>query len=554
MRLRALTGLEREKLENEHAELLRKIAEYKAILADEKLLLGVIKKEITETADKYGDDRRTSIEEKEDSQPIDKRALIAEEEVMIAVTRDGYLKRSSIKSYKSSDSQFPGMKDGDAIVAMNTGLTTDYLICFTNLGNYITVPVHNMTENRWKDEGKHINDFATLGAGEKIFKAIVVHELRDDIFLAILTKFGQIKRMPLSALDLLKRSRPARFMKLLNNDEIVGVEVCNGDSDLLVLTSNGNASLFNENDLSVTSSKAGGVKSIQGLGRNTAVALLAFSEGETTKICLITDKWHYRIADDSRFPKTQRLGKVNNILPCFKGDVHTLVGACKIDKKDEENKVILYLTDKSIVEYVLPDIYLTDASKHAGRNMSIDGVDKKINIDAILYSSIEKVDAKLVSHYVPAEDDYVEEETNNSDSNETNDEVVENTTETSENNVESAKNDIEVAVEAEVNSEETNNNEPSIESNEEEKVEETVVVEKEATPEEAAPKEEAKEEEAVESVEVESLFQDFDDDNPFSDYMSYKAKKAAKARENRANKKKKENSGFEQISIFEDLD
>ena len=101
---------------------------------------------------------------------------------MIALTRDGYLKRSTLKSYRSSgDNPLPGLKDGDELIASGMVNTTDYLICFTNQGNYICVPVHKMTENRWKDEGDHLNAFSTLAAGEKIIKGLAVTDFRDDM-------------------------------------------------------------------------------------------------------------------------------------------------------------------------------------------------------------------------------------------------------------------------------------------------------------------------------------------------------------------------------------
>ena len=190
---------------------------------------------------------------------------------MVSLTRDGYLKRSSIKSYRSSgDNVLPGLKVGDVLVAGGLVSTTDYLICFTNQGNYICVPVHKITENKWKDEGVHLNAFSTLSPGEKIIKGLAITEFRNDLFLGVLTKKGQIKRMPLDGLETSKRSRPIRNMRLTDGDEVVSVQVLSGNSNLLVLTSNGMASLFNENDLNIVTSKAGGVKSIFGLGDNDA--------------------------------------------------------------------------------------------------------------------------------------------------------------------------------------------------------------------------------------------------------------------------------------------
>ena len=227
-------------LENEKVQLLKDIETLKGILEDESKLNRVLVRELKAIADKYGDERRTVIQEKEEIAPIDKRELIAKDDVMIALTRDGYLKRSTIKSYRSSgDNPLPGLKDGDELIAQGLVNTTDYLICFTNQGNYICVPVHKITENRWKDEGNHLNAFSTLNPGEKIIKGLAVSEFRDDIYLGILTKYGQIKRMPLNMIERGKRTRPIRNMRLLNGDEVSDIQVLSGNSNLLVITSNG---------------------------------------------------------------------------------------------------------------------------------------------------------------------------------------------------------------------------------------------------------------------------------------------------------------------------
>lgn len=383
-------------LENEKAQLLKDIETLKGILEDESKLNRVLVRELKAIADKYGDDRRTVIQEKEEIAPIDKRELIAKDDVMIALTRDGYLKRSTLKSYRSSgDNPLPGLKDGDELIASGMVNTTDYLICFTNQGNYICVPVHKMTENRWKDEGDHLNAFSTLAAGEKIIKGLAVTDFRDDIYLGILTKYGQIKRMPLNMIEKGKRSRPIRNMRLLNGDEVADIQVLSGNSNLLVLTSNGNATYFNENELSVLSSKAGGVKSVAGLGKNNAVALIAFDEEEKNKVILFTDKGHYRIFDNAHVNLTARLGKVQNIMPCFKSDIHHVVSAFKLNTKADLLKINLFLSTNEYFTFDLTEFYLSDLAKYAKKNIDIPA---KTEIDSVIDTNIEIVNNKTVSH------------------------------------------------------------------------------------------------------------------------------------------------------------
>ena len=383
-------------LENEKVQLLKDIETLKGILEDESKLNRVLVRELKAIADKYGDDRRTVIQEKEEIAPIDKRELIAKDDVMIALTRDGYLKRSTLKSYRSSgDNPLPGLKDGDELIAQGMVNTTDYLICFTNQGNYICVPVHKITENRWKDEGDHLNAFSTLAAGEKIIKGLAVSDFREDIYLGVLTKYGQIKRMPLNMIEKGKRSRPIRNMRLLNGDEVVDIQVLSGNSNLLVLTSNGNVTYFNENELTVLSSKAGGVKSVAGLGKNNAVALIAFDEEEKNKVIMFTDKGHYRIFDNAHVNLTARLGKVQVVMPCFKSDVHHVVSAFKLNTKADLLKINLFLNNNEYFTFDLEDFYLTDLAKYAKKNIDIPA---KTLVDSVIDTNIEIVNKNTVSH------------------------------------------------------------------------------------------------------------------------------------------------------------
>ncbi len=395
MPLYKLSHTDEEILENERKQLIKDIEELTQILQDPNKLNRVLIKDLKQISAKYGDDRRTEITEKEDEKPIDKRQLIAEEETVVVVSRDGYAKRCSIKSYRGSgDDADPGLKDGDAVVAIGQALTTDYLICFTNIGNYACIPVHKLTENRFKDEGVHLNTLITFAAGEKIVKAIAIHQNRDDMYLAFLTRFGQIKRMAMSSIETVKRSRPARCMKLLSDDEVVGVQVLTGNSNLLVLTSNGMGSLFNENDLTVLGPKAGGVKSISGLGKNQMVALVAAHENERAKVALITDKGHERVLDINRITRTARLGKPQELCPSFKGEPHKLVAAVKIDKDLDLIKLNLHLNDNSIFKLQIDDFRQTEA-KYAKANI---GLPSRTVINYVFDSSIERIDKNNISY------------------------------------------------------------------------------------------------------------------------------------------------------------
>ena len=393
-------------LEKEKQQLEKEIENLKSILEDPNKLNRVLMKDLKNLSEKYGDERRTQIIEKGETKEIDKRELIAKEEVMIAVSYDGYLKRSSIRSYSSSNGELPGLKDGDMLVGYAKAMTTDYVICFTNQGNYAVIPVHSLTDNKWKDEGAHINEFTTLSSGEKIIKVMTLSEMRNDLYLVILTKFGQIKRMAVSTLEMVKKSRPTKYMKLLSNDSITGVELVTGDSDLLVITNNGNCSFFNENELTILGNKAGGVKSVSGLGSNSTVGLLAFDKEEKSKIILITNKGHMRVTDISKFFKTNRLGKVQTILQSFKGDPHSIVSAFKA-KRAEGIEINLYLNDRTTKKLSLTELKNTEA-QYAKKN--IDQMSLKQHVAFAFDGEVDNIGKDNISHPVLVKESKVESE------------------------------------------------------------------------------------------------------------------------------------------------
>ena len=395
MPLYKLSHTDEEVLELERQQLEADIKTLTGILEDPAKLNRVLINDLKQIAKKYGDERRTQIVEKQEVQPIDKRQLIAEEETIVVVSRDGYAKRCSLKSYRGSgDDATPGLKSGDVAIAIGTALTTDYLVCFTNIGNYMCIPVHKLTENRFKDEGVHLNTFVTFGPGEKLIKAIAAHVFRNDIYLALSTRFGQIKRMALSSIESGKRSRPTKCMKLLSGDEVVGVQILTGNSDLLVLTSNGLATFFNENELTILGAKAGGVKSVANLGKNQVVSLLSFDEDERAKVVVVTDKGHQRSIDINKITRTARLGKTTEVCPSFKGDPHRVVSAVKVSKDLESVVLNLHLQDNSLFRATVDDFRQQDA-KYAKKNIDLP---TRSIVNCVYDTTLEIVNKKTVSH------------------------------------------------------------------------------------------------------------------------------------------------------------
>lgn len=401
---------------NEKNELEKTIEYLKSILDDRKKLDRLLVSDLKEIAKKYGVARRSQIIEKEETATIDKRDLIAKEEVVLAVSRDGYIKRSSVKSYKSSgENALPGLKAGDTLVYAANAMSTDYLLCFTSLGYYLFIPVHEINENKWKDEGKHINYLVSLNPNEKIVRAFVVEKFRDDLFIALVTKYGQIKRLPLSLFPVGRYNRPIMCMKLLSGDEVSDVTYTDGDSNLVLFTSDGRASMFNENGLPNASLKSGGVKGFSQLKGDSVVALLSYLKEDTKgKTLLVTDHGCTRILDISNINLTQRLGKVSTVFRSFKTDPHNLVYVRKIDTRTPFMHIRALTNLREIFEFDVDDYHVTPLDRYAKQNLKLN---KRSTIEVVFDENKARIDKKMVSHYVPVvKETFANDSSSNNDS------------------------------------------------------------------------------------------------------------------------------------------
>lgn len=360
-------------LENEKRALEENIEFLNGILSDRNKLNRLLITDLKEISRKYGKDRKTMIEDKEEIGTIDKRDLINKEEVMIAVSRDGYIKYSTNKSYKSSgDNALPGMKDGDACVYAGKAMTTDFLICFTNLGNFLYIPVHQIQETKWLQEGKHINYLINLNPNEKIVRAYVVEKFRDDLFFVLATKHGQVKRLRLSDFQVIRYSKALTCIKLLGDDELADVAFTTGDSYINLFSSEGNAIMYSENELPNAGMRSGGVKGFPKLGKGYVVGILSFEKDKVEgKAILITDKACIRIYDIRKTEITNRLGKVSSVFKSFKSDEHKLVYVRMVDKTEEVARIHFLNNMKEIVDINVDDYHLTPMDYYAHQSVEI---------------------------------------------------------------------------------------------------------------------------------------------------------------------------------------
>ena len=264
MRLARLQGLEREKIEEELAEIRKRIAYFKELLADEKKLMGVIKDELLEIKKKYGDKRRTKLVNGDGE--LDEEALIDEEDVAITLTHMGYIKRVPENTYKAQRRGGKGIlglttRDSDFVKDLIITSTHDDLLFFTDMGKVYKMKGYEVPEASRTAKGTPVINFLNLNSGEKVSAVIPVKEFSQDNYLVMITRSGTIKKTPMSEFDSIRKNGLIAI-NLKDGDKLISVSQSNGDENIYVITKLGKAIAFNENDVRSMGRNAAGVRAI----------------------------------------------------------------------------------------------------------------------------------------------------------------------------------------------------------------------------------------------------------------------------------------------------
>lgn len=257
LQLYRLTNTDIVVLEEECEKLKGLIEECNKILSNETELKNVMKSELREVKKNYAVPRKTEIRDEIVDIKVDAKEMIPDENVVVVVTNDGYVKRVSIKSFKSSDEETT-LKPGDYITAKYLTSTRSNLLLFTNLGNYLFVPVHILPETKWKDLGKHISNTIMIKENEKIVASLIMKDLDKNVTL--FTKNGLIKQVALKDFEVSRYSKPMVAIKLKDNDELINADI--SKDEVLFVTNNGLSLRFNTSEVPVVGTKASGVKGI----------------------------------------------------------------------------------------------------------------------------------------------------------------------------------------------------------------------------------------------------------------------------------------------------
>ncbi len=262
LRLYRLSNTDVKVLKDEYAELLKDINYLNTILSSKEVLISVISKELKEVKEIYGVPRRTVIEDEIEEINIDRISMIPNEACMVSVSKDGYIKRVSLRSYNASDAKLPGFKEKDVIIAYGEAETLDTLLLFTNKGNYAYIPLYEVEEAKWKDLGKHFSTYAKSEGEEKIVSALIVKDFNSYAFITTVSKNGLIKKTPLSDFKLQRYSKVVMAMNLAKDDELVKALITYEGEEVIVTTAHGYYNRYSLAVVSPTSLKSKGIIAI----------------------------------------------------------------------------------------------------------------------------------------------------------------------------------------------------------------------------------------------------------------------------------------------------
>ncbi|PTI38846.1 DNA topoisomerase IV subunit A, partial [Staphylococcus succinus] len=281
LQLYRLTNTDIVQLQEEHDELKALIEQLRNILDNHDALLQVIKEELTDIRKQFKQERLSDIEAEISEIKIDKEVMIPSENVIMSITKHGYIKRTSLRSFNASGVGEVGVKDGDALLKHQEVNTLDTALVFTNKGRYLFIPVHKLAEIKWKDLGQHVSQIVPIDEGEHVIDVFCENEFKPETFYILATRDGMIKKSNVSMFKTSRYNKPLVAMKLKNDDEIINVMRIETPQLLTVLTNKGMSLTYSSDELSDTGLRAAGVKSINLKEADFVILTQLITEGNT---------------------------------------------------------------------------------------------------------------------------------------------------------------------------------------------------------------------------------------------------------------------------------
>ena len=342
LQLYRLSNTDIHELEMESISLKAQIAEFERILTNEKVLNEVIEAELKITQKELGEARKTEIEAEIETIRIDERELISEENTVVGITKEGYVMRSNLRSYSSTKT--PGLKQNDSFIFEEEVTTLDTLLVFTNLGNYIFLPVFKLEEQRWGDLGIYLNNIVPIQRDEVVVKVLKVSDFNTTQEVLLATADGMMKLSKLSDFEVQRYTRPIRAMRLNKGDQLVAVDI-DVQSNIVALTEGGYSLRFKTLELPQYGLQAAGVKSML-LQPKDKVRAAFFLEPED-EIVIFTSRGHIIKESAEGLPLYNRYRRGVLVIDRLKSNPHLIKGGARLSKNQvKEDVEVLLICDK----------------------------------------------------------------------------------------------------------------------------------------------------------------------------------------------------------------
>lgn len=326
LQLYRLTNTDIVTLENEEAALREQIQTLAAIIGDERTMFNLMKKELREVKKQFGNPRLSELQDQAETIEIDTASLIVEEETFVSVTKAGYIKRTSPRSFNASTLEEMGKRDDDQLIFLQNAKTTQHLLLFTNLGNVIYRPVHELTDIRWKDIGEHLSQtLMNFDTNEEIIFAELVENFEEGTYFAV-TKYGQIKRVERKEFTPWRtyKSKSTKYAKLKDAEDVVITVSPVVLDDIMLMTERGYALRFNIEEVPIIGAKAAGVKAVNLKDEDVVVAAFI---SNTSSVYLLTQRGSLKRMATEEIPVTSRAKRGLQVLRELKAKPHRVFEA-----------------------------------------------------------------------------------------------------------------------------------------------------------------------------------------------------------------------------------
>ncbi|WP_301109320.1 DNA topoisomerase IV subunit A [Sporosarcina sp.] len=345
LQLYRLTNTDITELKQEEEELRKLIAELEEILASESKLIAVLVKEIKAIRKQFAEPRRSVIVEKIEELKVDLDILIPSEEVMVSVTKGGYIKRTSMRSYSASNGVGQEMKESDYYLLESAMNTQHHLLLFTSFGNYIYQPVHELPDIRWRDLGQHVSSIVGLEPNEELVDVIGIETFDENLSVLTAASNGNVKLSKLTDFQVQRYNRSYKAMNVKKGETLIGAQVVTGEEDVLLVSKQAYSLRFGLSELAITGIRTGGVRGIHLKPEDELAAFEVITE-QTRNVFLATQRGSVKRMNISEFETASRANRGVTVIKELKSNPHRIVAMKAV--KDDEEFVLLTSKDHKI--------------------------------------------------------------------------------------------------------------------------------------------------------------------------------------------------------------